>query len=421
MHKGKRKGFPLCIYTVPLRTLHFKMKYHLFRLATFEEVNNQQLMDTGIILDWNTTEPLQFYAQKRAAHRVHYDKTQQSWIIYGYLQAKEALLNQDALIPQIKINQTGLNQNAVKLIQQLARLSNFEQHQQSRDAALQIYNQMQPVAIHELLDSLLEKISEELPLDWVEVVCKKLPALYILKSLKVEAEDCNLIIRHLPILVRIMSPQQTSEDISQLNELINNLFLLLQKYLPDIKTGQNSLNSGEWTTLLISNLIGLLIQSYDAGRGLLTNTILQLGRHQLPVPASGAANYFKEAVMETLRFDPPIHLTRRIAGKDLLIDNQLIKEGEMIIILLAAANLDPQIFESPLTYNPSRSNNQEHLAFGAGHHQCLAKHLTMHLTAETFKILHHRIQILPQSLTYEPLLNARLVKNLLITLKKSEK
>lgn len=130
-------------------------------------------MDTGIILDWNTTEPRQFYAQKRAAHQVHYDKTQQSWIIYGYLQAKEALLNQDALIPQITTNQTGLNQNAVKLIQQLARLNNFEQHQQSRNAALQIYNQMQPVAINELLGSLLEKISAGTPVDWVEVVCKK--------------------------------------------------------------------------------------------------------------------------------------------------------------------------------------------------------------------------------------------------------
>lgn len=373
-------------------------------------------MDTGIILDWNTTEPHQFYAQKRAAHQVHYDKAQQSWIIYGYPQAKEVLLNQDALIPQIKTDQTGLNQNAVKLIQQLARLSNFEQHQQSRDAALQIYNQMQPVVINALLDSLLKKTSAGAPVDWVEVVCKKLPALYILKSLGIGTEDCNLIIGYLPILVRIMSPGQTSEDILQLNELLGFLFPLLQKYLPDIKTAQNNLYPGEWTTLLISNLIGLLIQSYDAGRGLLTNTVLQLARHQLPAPVSLAENHFKEAVMETLRFDPPIHLTRRIAGKDLLIGDQLIKEGEMIIILLAAANLDPQIFESPLTYNPSRSNNQEHLAFGAGHHQCLAKHLTMHLTAETFKILHHRIQILPQSLTYEPLLNARLVKNLFITL-----
>ena len=373
-------------------------------------------MDTGIILDWNTTEPRQFYAQKRAAHQVHYDQEQQSWIIYGYTQAKEALLHQDALIPQIETNQSGLNQNAVKLIQQLARLNNFEQHQQSRDAALQIYNQMQPVAISELLDSLLEKISSGTPVNWVEVVCKRLPALYILKSLGTGAEDCTFIISHLQILVKIMSPWQTSEDISQLNELIDSLFLLLQKYLPDMTTTQSDLKPGEWTTLLCANLIGLLIQSYDAGRGLLTNTALQLACHQLPVPVSGTEKHFREAVMETLRFDPPIHLTRRIAGKNLLIGDHLIKEGEMMIILLAAANLDPQIFESPLTYNPSRSNNQEHLTFGAGDHQCLAKHLTIHLTAETFKILYHRIQILPQSLTYEPLLNARLVKNLFITL-----
>lgn len=399
-----------------MRTLHFRMKYNLFWLASFDEVKKEQLMETGIILDWNTTEPHTFYTQKRAAHPVHYAKAQQSWLVYAYPQAKEVLLHQDALIPELNTSQTGLNKNAVQLIQQLARLNNFEQHQQSRAAALQIYNQMQPVATQDLLDLLLNPITAGVPVDWVELVCKKLPALYILKSLNVRAQDCVFLIDHLPLLVKIMSPQQNPATIGQLNELIDMLFPLLQKYLPDSPIAPNHIAAEDWATLLISNLIGLLIQSHDAGRGLLTNTLLQLSAHRLLLPVTAAENYFEQAVVETLRFDPPIQLTRRVAGKDLLIGDQLIKKGEMIIILLAAANLDPQIFESPLTYNPSRGNNQEHLTFGAGHHQCVAKHLTMRLTAETFKILYHRIQILPQSFTYEPLLNARLVKNLFITL-----
>ncbi|AMQ01269.1 hypothetical protein AY601_4428 [Pedobacter cryoconitis] len=376
-------------------------------------------MDTGIILDWNTIEPYTFYTQRRATHPLYYAKAQQSWLIYAYPQAKEVLLHQDALIPELNTSQTGLNKNAVQLIQQLARLNNFEQHQQSRAAALQIYNQMQPVATQDLLDLLLKPVITGIPVDWVEVVCKRLPALYILKSLNVEAKDCTFLIDHLPVLVKIMSPQQNPATIKQLNELINLIFPLLEKYLPDGAFAPNYIAAEEWETLLVSNLIGLLIQSYDAGRGLLTNTLLQLSNQQLSL--SEAENYFEQAVVETLRFDPPIHLTRRVAGKDLLINDQLIKKGEMIIILLAAANLDPQIFESPLTYNPSRGNNKAHLTFGAGHHQCLAKHLTMRLTAETFKILYHQIQILPQSFTYEPLLNARLVKNLFIIFKNQEK
>ena len=372
-------------------------------------------MDNGIILDWNTIEPRKFYTQKRAAHPVCYAKAQQSWLIYAYPQAKEVLLHQDALIPELNVSQAGLNKNATQLIQQLARLNNFEQHQQSRAAALQIYNQMQPVATQDLIDLLLKPVIAGVPVDWVELVCKRLPALYILKSLNVGAQDCVFLIDHLPVLVKIMSPQQNPATIEQLNELIDILFPLLQKYLPDSPTSQDNITAEEWITLLTSNLIGLLIQSYDAGRGLLTNTLLQL-THQPPLPVTEAENYFEQAVVETLRFDPPIHLTRRVAGKDLLISDQLIKKGEMIIILLASANLDPQVFESPLTYNPSRGNNQEHLTFGAGHHHCLAKHLTIRLTAEAFKILYHRIQILPQSFTYEPLLNARLVKNLFITL-----
>ncbi|WP_111635026.1 hypothetical protein [Pedobacter cryoconitis] len=118
------------------------MKYQLFRFGNFGEVNNKNFMDTGIILDWNTIESRTFYVQKRAAHPIYYASAQQSWIIYAYSLAKEALQHQDALIPELQTSHTGLNQNAIQLIQQLARLNNFQQHQQSRAVALQLYNQM---------------------------------------------------------------------------------------------------------------------------------------------------------------------------------------------------------------------------------------------------------------------------------------
>jgi len=370
-------------------------------------------MNTGLILDWNKIEPHTFYYQYRSECPVYYVSAQHGWNIYSYKQAKQILLHQDVLIPETKTSYTGLNQNAVRLIRQLARLNNFKQHEKSRRAAMHIYNQMQPLPVRPILESLL-KASKNI--DWVNAVGKKLPVLYILKSLKFGEEDCEFILKHIAVLVRIMSAQRTAEEVILLNKVIDALFVLSQKHLVHSSIAINNSDSDEWTELLISNLIGLLIQSYDAGRGLLTNTMIQLVRHHLPIPETDTTNYFKQAVAETLRFDPPVHLTRRIAGKDLLINHQMIKEGEMITIVLAAANLDPHIFESPLTYNPSRANNHEHLTFGAGHHQCLAKHLITGLVVDTFKILYHRIQMPVQSITYEILPNVRLVKNLFITI-----
>jgi len=373
-------------------------------------------METGLIIDWHTTDPHTFYLKHLKEHPVHYVSAQQGWNIYAYRQAREIMLHQDALIPEIKTGHTGLNQNTLKLTRQLARLNNFEQHKKSRQAAMQIYNQIQPVSVHDILSTLLKAGTTNNSIDWVNTIGKKLPALYILKSLNFGHDDCLYIINHLSALVKIMSVQKTAAEIILLNELTDTLFILVQKHFSNTDTTRHLTENDEWTELLISNLIGLLIQSYDAGRGLLTNTLIQLIRNHHPLPGNRIEDYFKQVITETLRFDPPVHLTKRIAGRDILIGNQVIKKGEMITIVLAAANLDPQIFESSSTYNPLRANNHEHLTFGAGHHQCLAKHLMTELTAETFKLLYHRIQMPEQAINYEPLLNVRLVKNLFITI-----
>ncbi len=345
-------------------------------------------------------------------HPICYASAQQSWVIYSYNYAKEILLHEDAFIPKQNTNLTDLNTNSISLIQKLTRLTNARQHELSRQAALFIYNNMQSVPINEMIEPLLTKGT----LDWVDAVCKKLPLLYILKSLGFSQEDCTVVLAHIAELVKIMSPQKTTKEITQLNNVVDIFFSLSQKYLTNNSSSETTSAHPEWTELLTCNLIGLLIQSYEAGRGLLTNTMIQLLNADQPHQEE---SHFKQAVIETLRFDPPVHLTKRIAGKDILIGNQMIKEGEMITIVLAAANLDPQIFESPLSYNPSRSNNHAHLTFGAGHHQCLAKHLTEHLAVETFKYLFHQhnpVQIPKQLLEYEPPLNVRLVKNLFITI-----
>ena len=282
--------------------------------------------------------------------------------------------------------------------------------------AMHIYNQMCLAPVNPILESLPKVAKTKGNIDWVDTIAKKLPVLYILKSLNFGEVDSAFVVKHIAELVKIMSAQRTAEEVILPNKITDALFTLSQKHLANTPTVINGIDSKKWIELLTSNLIGLLIQSYDAGRGLLTNTLIQLIHSNQPFPKAGAENYFSKVIIETLRFDPPVHLTRRIAGKDLLIGNQMIKEGEMITIVLAAANLDPPIFESPLTYNPSRANNHEHLSFGAGHHQCLAKHLITKLTAETFKTLYHRIQMPAQVITCESLLNVRLVKNLFITI-----
>jgi cytochrome P450 monooxygenase len=82
-----------------------------------------------------------------------------------------------------------------------------------------------------------------------------------------------------------------------------------------------------------------------------------------------------EAVEELLRLHSVADMVAlRVAAEDLEIDGQLVRAGEGIIPLLAAANHDTTVFDHPGDFDPRRSAHQ-HVAFGYGVHQCLGQNL----------------------------------------------
>lgn len=60
--------------------------------------------------------------------------------------------------------------------------------------------------------------------------------------------------------------------------------------------------------------------------------------------------------------------------QDVELGGVLMKEGDWVVILTPAANLDPDAFENPLEVDFSRSPNH-HVAFNFGVHRCLGSHL----------------------------------------------
>jgi cytochrome P450 len=81
------------------------------------------------------------------------------------------------------------------------------------------------------------------------------------------------------------------------------------------------------------------------------------------------------AVEEFLRFITPVQFTKpRIVRKDTAFGGVRLKKGEKIMLMLAAANLDPQANEHPERLDLARKPNR-HMAFGTGIHFCLGHQL----------------------------------------------
>jgi cytochrome P450 len=76
------------------------------------------------------------------------------------------------------------------------------------------------------------------------------------------------------------------------------------------------------------------------------------------------------AVEEFLRYDSPVPTVNRITLEPIEIAGHTIKEKRWVLLLLASANRDEDVFENPAALDITRKPNP-HIAFAGGIHHCL--------------------------------------------------
>ncbi|MFV8326267.1 cytochrome P450 [Flavobacterium sp. ZS1P14] len=387
-------------------------------------------MTTSLFLQSEIKDPYRFYQTMHTQNPVYWDEKNQIWALYSYDACEIILKSSFAHIPEINSNnEQGLNNCALQISNQLARLSNGIQHDIAREVAMLLFSNMNITDTSEIMEKLLLKRKNESELDWVNLVCKQLPILVVLKSFDFDANDYRFVCENIEQLIKIMMPNKTQEQVQCVNAIAERMYTIVKKKLVDsglcnsfmeILSEKYQMGKGEIMSLLASNLIGLFIQSYDACRGLLSNSLLQIVKMDHPFFGESIENdWMQNVVIETLRYDSPIHTTRRVAVQDIFLNDVVIKKGEKILLVLAAANRDSKRFSKADTFDITRINNGEHLTFGIGGHECLAKHFSVRLTTDALLYLfrtYTNIKVLEKKIEYEPLSNVRLSKNLLISI-----
>ncbi|MGO4596310.1 cytochrome P450 [Terrabacter sp. 2RAF25] len=114
----------------------------------------------------------------------------------------------------------------------------------------------------------------------------------------------------------------------------------------------------ETTTTLIANTLRVLLSHPDQWQQVVDD------------PSRIAA-----AVDEVLRYSPSIVAWRRKATRAASIGGVDIPEGADVLLVMGSANRDDSRFDDPESFDISRPNAREHLAFGFGIHYCLGNML----------------------------------------------
>ncbi len=98
----------------------------------------------------------------------------------------------------------------------------------------------------------------------------------------------------------------------------------------------------------------------------------------------------ENAIEELLRWETPVTGVPRLIKQDVEIAGVTLKAGEMVLLLLGSANIDPREFDAADVVDFDRERNR-HVAFASGPHRCLGSHFARMELRVAMEAWHARI------------------------------
>jgi cytochrome P450 len=162
---------------------------------------------------------------------------------------------------------------------------------------------------------------------------------------------------------------------------------------------------------VVANTMLLLAAGHETTINLIGNGLLAFLRHpeQWALFTQAPGQYAGRATEECLRYDPPVKSFTRMAVADVPLRDKVIRQGERVRWVIAAANRDPAKFATPDTFDMRREPNP-HVAFGSGIHHCLGASLARLEGQEAFTAFAQRfpaLSLATDAVAYQPSLAFR--------------
>ena len=281
--------------------------------------------------------------------------------------------------------------------------------------------------VQEIADALLDAVEEGGEMDLIDDYAFPLPIIVIAELLGVPAEDRNKFREWSNAAVSGDTTQEYVEKVllPHMEAFVGYLRAMFEEKRKNPKEdlisalvraeeAGDKLSEDE----LLAMVFLLLIAGHETTVNLIGNGTLALLQHpgELQKLKSDPA-LIKPAVEELLRYDGPVETsTERFAREDVRIGDTVIPKGEMVMVVIAAADHDPERFPEPDELDITRPDNK-HLAFGKGIHHCLGAPLArmegqIALGTLLRRMPNLRLKGSPESLTWRPGLVLRGLKSL---------
>jgi cytochrome P450 len=370
-------------------------------------------------------DPYPYYAELRAKRPLYYDQGLDIWIASGGREIEEIFGHENCLVrpARERIPTSVISLRSGEIFGGLVRMKDGVEHSRLKPSVSEAIALINREKIAERsrvwAKALIQEIDVATRLDRYIF---ELPVYVMGDLLGLSREELSKAAEWVGDFVRGVAPGADEERLDRGDAAAGHLLRLFDELQNQGDQGrarglfhtltQTIEGSGdERQAVIAANGIGFMSQAYDATAGLIGNTVLAL------VEQKEAREFIEEdesllvsAIFEVLRYDAPVQNTRRYLSADRVIAGQKMREGQGILLIVAAANRDPRYNPEPDRFDLFRKHRRS-FTFGLGRHACPGSTLAVAIAAAGVRELRRSgVEFMREQKPrrYRPSVNARI-------------
>jgi cytochrome P450 len=238
-------------------------------------------------------------------------------------------------------------------------------------------------SIRRIVDSLVDRVRDWGRMELVREISYPLPQLVIAELLGIPAEDRELFCGWSRSIADFVAPA-ANVDMLAVARRANTAVEEFSKYLTPLVAerrqapGRDVLSrmaqaGGMSDEELVANAILMLFAGHTTTTDQISNLFHELLTHSDQLQKLREdRSLIPSAVEEAIRFRPAVPNILRIAKETFQLRGRTIHKGDMVFLMLGAANRDPEVFPDAERFDITRDYvHQKHVSFGFGAHHCV--------------------------------------------------
>jgi len=346
-------------------------------------------LDAGFIAD-----PYPYFKKIRNEMPVHWNERWRGWIVTRYDDVYAALHNDrlmaDTVTPYFQAMKPQDREKYALIYDVLNNWTVFidpPKHTRLRRLMQRAFTPRAIAKMREVVEAIvtrqLDTWDSKKQIDVIDDFAYPLPASVIATMIGAPLEDVHLFHVWADILTNLLHGGVGASDrltraqtaVEEFNVYLSGLYAErltnpradMMSWLMEAQAGDPSIRKED----VIYSCMLLLVAGHETTQNLIANTLvaLLLSPDQLALLRQDE-HHIPTAIEEGLRYNGPAKGTMRVAAADMEIRGASIKNGDRVLLWMAAANRDPEKFASPDTFDVTRSPNP-HLTFSHGIHFCM--------------------------------------------------